>query len=295
MDKRKVLYAILITFLVMGQLSEIKYQSVSYNGQIKQYAVVNEVSPEGADYFIVCPDCECNLTVTDSRDNVLVDNQPCTDEGLGLFTYRVEGVGYTMGQQYVLNHYCVSATKGEGGVNSIMTIAAYNTPALDTFNSDVSPSATEDDELSRVPEVCGRPVEGILGSIDYLFCQVTRTVEIVILKLQEFVGLIPEGQAKTADDEGFSPLDFILKMFTNPTEAISDASAGIWKGLMILLFAIGLPLCFVECFFIYQTVETRDGGHMIIKYVDLHLKALEFAYTIVIRFLTFLSNLVPFT
>ena len=304
MVKGKIFYVVLLVALVMGQLSEIKYQSVSYGGQIKQYAVVNQVSAEGADYFIPCPDCDCNLTVVDSRDNLLVDNQPATDAGLGLFTYQMLGEGYTTGQQYTLTHFCTSPTYGAGGVRSLMEVATHDTPL--TFG------ASADDPSTTLDAGCVKPTEGEEGlfytaTVGYYACRVSEGVFAIgtyIFKIYEFVstgestfsgGVFGSEFLNKIAEIQVVPLRGMYLLATDPMEGVSFLWGKLWAFIMLILFAIGLPLCFIECFFIYSAVEEGEGGHMIIKYVQMHVKALEFIYTIIMQFMSFLSNLIPFT
>ena len=292
---------ILLIFMVMGQLSELKYQRVSYGADIKQYAVVQKVSVQGANYYIPCEDCTCTITVTDELNNVLVNGETCTNEENGLYTYPLTGSGYNIKQLYSLKHYCISPTYGNGTVISSMEVAETTTPSLTAF--------ADGDTVTDVTvwKTCKYDTESWIPGLSFYACEVGNTLG----RIQDSIaGLAASltGSTSTGIIEGFfkgfeyatnNPLiwglEWIILVITDPVTALKSmwASAlGILGGIVV---ALGLPLLFFEMYAVYECVSQPTGPGMIKKLLEVNVRLFNWIFNLIMQVLGFFSNLVPGT
>jgi len=162
--RKIILCTVLLLFLnvlTVAQVTENKYQELTLNNYIKQYAVELHVNDEGKQYFTYCSDCAAEITVKDSLQRTLVDNEPCIELEQGLFGYRATSAEFTVGKEYYVRFNITSAEHGSGIVDSIAKINGENAVSLNqesSFDKPVTQGMAEIDVWSFISSVLTNPL-----------------------------------------------------------------------------------------------------------------------------------------
>jgi len=132
----KKIISLLVVFLMMGQLSEIKEQKLKYGDYIQQIAIVNVVN-NSISYTFLCEDCTATISVKKVSDNsnVLV-NKNMTKIDVGMFGYYALPKDFTVNTQYRAVINTSSPTWGYGYAPTLFSIS--NETQAVTVRSDSS-------------------------------------------------------------------------------------------------------------------------------------------------------------
>jgi hypothetical protein len=86
--KQYCIFIIFAIYLCIGQLSEVKEQTLSYGDYIQQLAIIHIINGS-KDYYMICPDCKAYITVKKISDNsIIISDKNMTLLDTGLFGYQ---------------------------------------------------------------------------------------------------------------------------------------------------------------------------------------------------------------
>lgn len=250
----KIHVLILLAVLIMGELSEIDYQTVKVGDYIKQYAIVQKVNPSGSYVNALCTDCTCKLTIRGSNNVAVVSNQPMSQIDTGMFGLLVTPNMLQSSQSYLTFANCTSVAYGWG-------IAIGQLEQKDTVSASVSLSAdnatTPTDESSCGANI-GCWLDRLRTPLDAIAIALNPAnfANILINKFTDWLGGLSKGEQNQATGIFSSIVHSLntigwsfIKLITNPIGWFKeDFMPLLWaviNGGLIIMF---IPIVLIEAF-----------------------------------------------
>lgn len=286
--------------MVIGQMQELDFQRVDYNGKIKQYAIVEEVGDTVFRY--PCPDCTCTLTMSDSEGFVIKNSEPCTDEDNGLFTNILYENNLQAAQTYELRHYCISPTYGNGTVISYLKISSEET-SID-FSASADDIATQISDITT--EGCQRTENpsAILPDMGYYSCLIWQTITGLYNPLYDISntlsGYRDEIEAgvygfQTATAPARYAYNLVIGLYNDAPETIYGLVISFLGMFTAIFSAFGMFGLIYEMYVVFKVIGNPSGIGMVADFIGENVRLFSWIYDRVMTFLTFLANLIPGT
>lgn len=176
----KKILVLLAVFMLLGELEEIKYQTVVYGENIKQYAIV-KVLQNGNAYTKPCEDCICYITLTDNQNKKYLNNKLMQKLNEGLYGYNCNQQEIPLGN-YIFFANCTSSLYTGGIAISDLNVKDNIIPPIS--NKTILPSCEKYDSCIPglgnfycMPDAITCSKDSLLEKLDSLINSILKLID----------------------------------------------------------------------------------------------------------------------